>query len=78
MSQTLSKLYVDREGVLRCGDEDKKASIVKGIRIEVTGTEPGEHFMYRLIYTTWRGLPCHGYRYSCSKENFIDRESQWE
>jgi len=78
MKKELSKIYVDKKGLLRCGDQDKDSSRVEGVTVEYKNIEDPATFSFRLVFTTSHGFRCHGYRFSCSSEHWIDIEKCWE
>ena len=64
MNNSLSKLYVGDDGKLRCGNPEKKTSIVEGGRIKMDLDKDNE-IIVDVIFINETGVKCNGYLFSC-------------
>jgi len=64
---SLSKLYVDQGGALRCGQPNKTTSRVFGGRIKMS-LDWENKIIVDVVFTNEAGVRCHGYLFSCEKK----------
>ena len=66
---SLSKLFVDSDGQLRCGNPEKKSSIVQGGRIKMDLDKSGD-IIVDVIFVNEVGVKCNGYLFSCPNKYY--------
>lgn len=62
----LSKLYVCKKGLLRCGEPNKFTSIVNGVYVDMKMIDKEIH--YDILFKNSLGVRCHGYLFSCKSK----------
>ncbi len=75
---TLSRLYVNPNGELMCGEPGKQSSRVEGLKREYTDIDDPEKFDYHIVFKNKTGVKCHGYMFTCKMRWWMYNENQSE
>tara|TARA_R100000951_G_scaffold37874_1_gene32225 strand:- start:770 stop:1006 length:237 start_codon:yes stop_codon:yes gene_type:complete len=70
----LSKLYIDEDGYLMCGEPVRSTSMVEGLRLIPLNIEDGKRFDYEIIFINDLKEPCRGYAEMCENSFKIENE----
>jgi len=57
----LSKLYVDEDGFLMCGEPMRSTSMVEGLRLIPLNVDSPRNFEYDIVFINDLGWLCNGY-----------------
>lgn len=64
----LSKLYIDEDGFLMCGEPGRSTSMVEGFLLVLLNLENPREFDYEIICMNDLGNPCQGYAKKCKDQ----------